>query len=411
MPNYNLNALGDNEFERLFQSLLKKVVGVGTITFGLGPDGGREATYRGKSNYRTHKGKLPSGYWIFQAKFHDTTNVSNPQKIILQDLRKELIKITSLYKLQCDNYVMGTNVSLSSVHNKGTLDRIEVIAQKFRNRIPNIFVWGYDEICRYIDNYADIRRAYVHLITPGDVLSRFLSENIDRHFTNLKKNVIAPILYYLDVYPNQLPTIDKITSNLSSYPPGMSNNFDPILVDDFVENHYPYIRILWDKMCDLNSRVDEKKVRISKIVDKNLRNALKREPYSYLDQQDKYYRFCYEEFENTLFESILDGHVPCTKIYEDPAQTGRIKFIHRNIYMLNEGDDSQDTISKLRILCSRLAYNKSIKLQLDGIDGYKALNEERKEYLVIFKRELGKINNSESLQVLKNDEYQKCQLL
>ena len=49
MPNYDLERLGDAEFERLVQTLLKKVIGAGTITFGAGPDGGREATYSGRA--------------------------------------------------------------------------------------------------------------------------------------------------------------------------------------------------------------------------------------------------------------------------------------------------------------------------------------------------------------------------
>jgi hypothetical protein len=45
--NYDLNRLNPIEFEHLIQSLLKKIIGQGTITFGQGPDGGREATYEG----------------------------------------------------------------------------------------------------------------------------------------------------------------------------------------------------------------------------------------------------------------------------------------------------------------------------------------------------------------------------
>jgi hypothetical protein len=44
MANYDLDRLGDKEFEHLIQALLKKIIGAGTITFGDGPDGGREAT-------------------------------------------------------------------------------------------------------------------------------------------------------------------------------------------------------------------------------------------------------------------------------------------------------------------------------------------------------------------------------
>ena len=142
MTRYNLNALGNTEFEHLFQSLLKKIIGPGTVTFGTGPDGGREATYFGTADYPSLSNRW-QGYWIFQAKFHDTTNdLSGARERILVDLQTELTKITQKYKHRCDNYVFCTNVPLSSVDQKGTHDRIEKIAKGYKPTIKNIAIWG-----------------------------------------------------------------------------------------------------------------------------------------------------------------------------------------------------------------------------------------------------------------------------
>ncbi|MGC1927634.1 MAG: hypothetical protein WA667_01555 [Candidatus Nitrosopolaris sp.] len=187
---YNLNTLGNTEFEHLFQSLLKKIIGAGTVTFGTGPDGGREATYVGTADYPSSSNKW-RGYWIFQAKFHDTTyNLSGPRERILKDLQAELTKITEKYKRPCDNYVFCTNVPLSSVDQKGTHDRIQKIANGFEHKIKNIAVWGYDDVCRFIDNSPDIRQAFLSFILPGDVLSSLLSENNKQHLSDLKEKVI-----------------------------------------------------------------------------------------------------------------------------------------------------------------------------------------------------------------------------
>src|SRR5215469_5343750 len=146
MTRYNLNALGNAEFENLFQSLLKEIIGPGTVSFGSGPDGGREAMYFGTANYPSHSNQW-NGYWIFQAKFHDTTcNLSGPRDQILSDLRSELLKITEKYKRPCDNYILCTNVPLSSVHERGTHDKVQEIAGKFNHKIKNIVVWGYDDV-------------------------------------------------------------------------------------------------------------------------------------------------------------------------------------------------------------------------------------------------------------------------
>ena len=51
MANYDLGRLGAQEFEHMVQALLKEVIGSGTITFGAGQDGAREATFHGLAPY------------------------------------------------------------------------------------------------------------------------------------------------------------------------------------------------------------------------------------------------------------------------------------------------------------------------------------------------------------------------
>ena len=182
MSNYDLNRLGEKEFEHLSQALIKKIVGVGTITFGDGPDGGREATYSGKAPYPSQSEQW-DGNWIFQAKFHDLNAIGHDssRSRILSDLRSELEKITIKYKRDCKNYILITNVHLSSVDKIGTHDKISSIKLEFYEKIPHIHVWGYDDVCRYLDSSGDIRRAYFHLITPGDLLAELMDYNTGKN--------------------------------------------------------------------------------------------------------------------------------------------------------------------------------------------------------------------------------------
>jgi hypothetical protein len=65
---YNFNFLTPGTFEHLVQSLSRKILGNGLITFGDGPDGGREATFEGKA---PSPGETDcwEGRWVIQAKF------------------------------------------------------------------------------------------------------------------------------------------------------------------------------------------------------------------------------------------------------------------------------------------------------------------------------------------------------
>ena len=178
MPDYDLNRIGENEFENLAQALVKKIIGVGTVTFGDGPDGGREATYSGKAPYPSQSEQW-DGEWIFQAKYHNLNAIGHDagRKQILLDLRSELEKITEKYKRDCQNYILITNVHLSSVDKKGTHDKIsDEIIPDFCKKIPHIHVWGHDDICRFLELFSDIRQSYLHFITPGDILAGLMDE-------------------------------------------------------------------------------------------------------------------------------------------------------------------------------------------------------------------------------------------
>ncbi len=68
---YDLQRLGHREFEHLSQALVLKVLGARTSVFGDGPDGGREASYLGKSTWCGSDGQTEvwDGYTVLQAKF------------------------------------------------------------------------------------------------------------------------------------------------------------------------------------------------------------------------------------------------------------------------------------------------------------------------------------------------------
>lgn len=195
MPRYDLDGLGEREFEHLCQTLLKAVIGNGTITFGEGPDGAREATFQGKAPYPSTSEQW-TGFWIFQAKFHNTKlGVGKAREQLIEDLRKELYKIIVKYKRKCDNYILITNVPLSSVNKTGTHDLIDQVVSKYKNyrkplyRIPsNVHVWGADDLFRFLERYGEIRRSYFNFITPGDLIAELL-ERLPGSHSNLAETI------------------------------------------------------------------------------------------------------------------------------------------------------------------------------------------------------------------------------
>lgn len=176
MPKYNLEALGHEEFERLCQSLVQQVIGPGAKIYGMGKDAAREATFEGKAPYPSTEEQW-DGKWIFQAKFHDTSQIGprEARRTIIAELDDELSKITKKYGHPCDNFILMTNVSLTPAFQKGTKDVIDQnIVPKYNSFIKNIHVWGADEICRFLDACPGIRQTNACLLVTGDVIACLL---------------------------------------------------------------------------------------------------------------------------------------------------------------------------------------------------------------------------------------------
>jgi hypothetical protein len=179
VPRYELNRLGSGEFENLVQAILKNVIGSGTITFGTGADGGREATFDGAAPYPSRSDQW-AGLWIFQAKYHDIELLGTRQarKDFIADVDEELDKLINKYGRKFDNYIIATNVPLSPTPNSGTIDQIhKKVFPKYRESVRNLAVWGADEICRFLDNTPEIKRSYLQFITPGELIAELLTHH------------------------------------------------------------------------------------------------------------------------------------------------------------------------------------------------------------------------------------------
>lgn len=178
MANYNLSRLGPQEFEHLAQSLLKEVIGDGTLTFGAGKDGAREATFTGSAPYPSPTSNW-FGDWIFQAKFHDVDllGMNKARKVVLHDLAKELDKVVIKYKYPCDNYILITNVPLTGVADTGNIDVIlKRLIPEHQGYIGNVHIWDGDEINRLLEKYGAIRTKYLEFLVAGDLIAKLIAK-------------------------------------------------------------------------------------------------------------------------------------------------------------------------------------------------------------------------------------------
>lgn len=202
MADYNLSGLSTRSFEQLIQAIAAKVIGPGTVIFGDGPDGGREATFEGSISY-PDKDNAWQGYGVVQAKFRQRPQ--GPKKDgewALKQLRSELEKFVDPERnlRKPEYYIFATNVVLTPVQDLGSKDKVYALIEEFKEHLPlkGYDVWDYDKICTFLDGYEDIRRGYAAWITPGDVLAQVIEQleprqpDFEQIVTNfLQKELVA----------------------------------------------------------------------------------------------------------------------------------------------------------------------------------------------------------------------------
>jgi hypothetical protein len=183
MTDYRLDGLNARTFEHLIQSLAVREIVSTATPFGDGPDGGREATFNGPTNYGPAHARW-TGYGVIQAKFlqRPSSNRRTDGRWVESELKKELKKYTRQRKpiRVPDYYILATNATLSSVEGTGSKDRVLKVLRTFadENSVADFDLWDYDKIRLLLDSNEEIRNAYAAWITPGDVLMQ-LSRNLE----------------------------------------------------------------------------------------------------------------------------------------------------------------------------------------------------------------------------------------
>lgn len=177
---YNLTNLGTLDFENMSSAIFERIFGVRVSQFGVGPDGGREATYTGSISQVGDDQTDWSGYVVLQAKFRARPLGTSPdQDWLIRTVEAELKEWESTTSARRqehaipDYLVIATNVVLSPAAGGG-IDRLQahLRARAATLGMKGWLVWHHDKICRLLDDSRDIRAAYGALLTSGDVLTK-----------------------------------------------------------------------------------------------------------------------------------------------------------------------------------------------------------------------------------------------
>jgi hypothetical protein len=188
MEKFDLSRLNPGGFERLVRALSFKLLGPGGTVYSAGPDGARDFTFDGA--IKGYEKKKWNGYLVLQAKFRESTQSGEPVEWLKRQIEKELRKYReSAGRLKVPQYyILATNVHLSGadgraskkggrVKKSGHSKILDVLSRwKAELGTRDVDVWPADKIIDLLVGAPEIRQTYAAWVTPGDVLSKLLSD-------------------------------------------------------------------------------------------------------------------------------------------------------------------------------------------------------------------------------------------
>lgn len=252
MKKYPLENLTDTEFEDLVALICSEILGIGTVVFTDGKDGGRDAKFYGKANNFPSKSKPWEGKIVIQAKHTDKINAScsdGPfQTIIKNSVIPAINKLKAEEKIEY--YLLFTNRKLSGIQDAKIedvfeekigienrligLETIELWLKKYPaiakalnlNKLLLPLSFDENELKEIINSFSKIdkKKGSLPEIPKRDIEKKNELNNLSKEYFNnaIKKNLIYldqirdflmdPInLEYLNKYEN---TIDDINEEI-----------------------------------------------------------------------------------------------------------------------------------------------------------------------------------------------------
>lgn len=230
---HDLNKLGHEDFEKLAQALVQKIISPSAKIYGRGRDGGRDAVYTGTALYPSPVEKW-DGHWIFQAKFHDIGRLGQDpaRDALLKEIETELEKIIVKNSLPCDNYIMITNVSLTSTLGSGTRDILEGLFNKLKPKykIKNIDIWSASEIETFLINYPEITKSFYELRQPLDIANEIV--------VGLNKNQLEVSYTVIDLNGKPAVEVYELLSKLLNVQNQINRQEIPFIIPERLEHLY-----------------------------------------------------------------------------------------------------------------------------------------------------------------------------
>lgn len=154
--NYPLSLISSTDFENLVVSICTKILGIGTIGFTSGRDGGRDGKFNGTAQYFPSASSPWSGKFIIQAKHTENTYASCSDSEFQNIINTEIPKIKKLKEEnEIDYYLIFTNRRLTGQKDADIIKKINS-----KTGVKDTYIIADDTIQSYLKLYPELAKQY-----------------------------------------------------------------------------------------------------------------------------------------------------------------------------------------------------------------------------------------------------------
>lgn len=149
---YRLHELEDTEFEDLVCRICMRILGMGTIAFSSGKDGGRDARFDGTAQHFPSDAKPAKGKFVVQAKHTSQPGASCSDSAFKRIFQDELPKIRKLAKAgNLELYLLFTNRDLTAGMESSMVKRLGKV-----KGLSEAWILGNDSVRQRLDMHPDV---------------------------------------------------------------------------------------------------------------------------------------------------------------------------------------------------------------------------------------------------------------
>jgi hypothetical protein len=162
VKDYLLHTLSPGDFETLVVKLCHQILGMGTVAFSTGPDGGRDAFFESTAERFPSSRDPWSGKFVIQVKHTERSDASCSDPDFARLLKAEPPKVAAhRRKSRCDCYLLFTNRKLGALTEEKLVEDL-----RQETGVPNVAILGKETLTTYLDGAPQIGEALNLQVAP-----------------------------------------------------------------------------------------------------------------------------------------------------------------------------------------------------------------------------------------------------